>query len=87
MADQRSRRHNAVGIVTRLKAGWSGAPIPAWTKEFSLLLEPHLHSRYTPLSVDTDDVILFFMTDQDYGLYSTSEDKVQFFQITNDNTW
>jgi hypothetical protein len=37
MADQRSRRHSAVGIVTRLQAGRSGAQIPAWTREFSLL--------------------------------------------------
>jgi hypothetical protein len=40
-----------------------------------------------PLSMDTDEVTLFFMADKDYGLYSTSEDKVNIFQITSDSTW
>lgn len=50
MADKRSSRHSAVGVVTRLPAGRSGAQIPAWTREFSLFLEPYLHSPFTPLA-------------------------------------
>ena len=85
MADQRIRRHSTVGIVTRLKAGRSVAQIPAWTSDFPPLLEPYLHSLYTPLSVDTNDVTLSFMADHDYGLCAISEDKFHFFQITNDS--
>jgi hypothetical protein len=37
-------------------------------------------SLYT-FNADTKDVILFFVTDHDYGLYSISEDKVHFFKL------
>ena len=75
MADQRSRRHSAVGIVTRLLAGRSGAQIPAWTREFSLLLEPYLHYRYTPL------VRFKIMIHIPYR-----KERSIFFQIKNGNT-
>jgi hypothetical protein len=81
MADQRSRRRSAVGTVTRLQAGRSGAQIPAWTREFFSppgALPPL--SSYA-FSADTEDITLVFMTDRDYGSYSISEEKVHFIKL------